>query len=80
MSCGCQSGKQRKFSAEMLIHLPGLKGLEKPPVWAFPKLVVCLDCGFTELKLEENELRLLVESSAEQGAVAHLRSGSPNGH
>ena len=29
----CGSDKQSKFTAEIAIHFPGLKGLEKPIVW-----------------------------------------------
>lgn len=57
----------------MNIHFPGMKGLDKPTVWAFPKLLVCLDCGFTEFQVEESELRLLAEGIAgikDEGAVA----------
>ncbi len=49
-----------------------MKGLDKPTVWAFPKLLVCLDCGFTEFQVEESELRLLAEGIAgikDEGAV-----------
>lgn len=67
MPCrSCQSENQRKFDGEINIHFPGLKGLDKPTVWAFPKLAVCLDCGFTEFQLEERELRLLAEGSGEE--------------
>jgi len=63
MSCKtCQSEKQRTFNGEVAIHFPGLKGLDKPIVWVFPKLLVCLNCGFTELAIPETELRRLVES------------------
>ncbi len=48
----------------MNIHFPGLQGLEMPGVWAFPKLMVCFDCGSTLLTLSEGELRLLEESAA----------------
>lgn len=70
MSCrSCRSHRQGKFGSEMVIHFPGLEGLDKPTVLAVPNILVCLDCGFTELQLEENELRLLTEGSAE-GVVA----------
>ncbi len=60
MSCNaCQSENQRKFSSEINIHFPGLKGLDKPTVWAFPELMVCLDCGFTEFLIAQTELQLL---------------------
>lgn len=62
MSCkACQSENQRKFSSEINIHFPGLKSLDKPTVWVFPELLVCLDCGFTGFLIEETELRLLAE-------------------
>ena len=31
----------------MNIHFPGVQGLEVPGVWAFPKLMVCFNCGST---------------------------------
>ena len=58
----CQSAKQRTFDSEIAIHFPGLEGLHEPIVWVFPKLLVCLNCGFTEIAIPEAELRRLVES------------------
>ena len=58
----CQSINQSTFNGEIAIHFPGLEGLKKPIVWVFPKLLVCLNCGFTELAIPEAELRQLVES------------------
>jgi len=39
-----------------------LKNLSKPTVWGFPKLLVCLHCGFTEFVLEEPELARLKDA------------------
>ena len=39
------SGNQAEFGGEILIHFRGLKNLDKPSGWVFPKLFVCLDCG-----------------------------------
>lgn len=65
MSCKiCQSDNQYTFNGEVAIHFPGLRGLDKPIVWVFPKLVVCLKCGFTEFVVPETELRQLVEGEA----------------
>jgi hypothetical protein len=70
MSCkSCQSQNQREFNGEIAIHSPGLKGLDKPTLWVFPKLAVCLDCGFAEFAVSENERRLLKEGSAPSTAV-----------
>jgi hypothetical protein len=60
----CQSANQTTFSGEIALHFPGLEGLDKPIVWVFPKLLVCLNCGFTEFAIPEAELRRLVESDA----------------
>ena len=49
----------------MNIHFPGLHNLTKPSVWAFPKILVCLDCGFTEFRSEGAELGLLAEETFE---------------
>ena len=63
--CGsCQSANKRIFNGEIAIHFPGLEGLDKPIVWVFPKLLVCLNCGFTEFAVPEAELRRLVGSDA----------------
>jgi hypothetical protein len=61
VSCG--SGKQSTFPAEMNIHLSGLKNLDKPGVFLFPKVLVCLDCGFSSFTTPETELALLASSS-----------------
>lgn len=71
MACKqCDSEKQREFGGEIAIHYRGLKGLDKPIVMLFPKLLVCLDCGFTEFSVPENDLRLL-----NHGTPATLRFG-----
>ena len=52
----CGSGNQTELTAEMLIHFSGLKNLNKPAVWVFPRLLVCLDCGFSHFTVPEREL------------------------
>jgi len=65
MSCrSCQSENQRHFNGELAIHFPAVKGLDKPTVLVFPKLMVCLNCGFTEFVIPKPELRPLVEGEA----------------
>ena len=57
MSCLlCGSGNQIELTAEMLIHFPGLKNLNTPAVWAYPKLLVCLDCGCSRFTVPQREL------------------------
>jgi len=65
MACrSCGSGNQKEFTAEIDIHFPGLRNLDKPTVLVFPKLLVCLDCGFTQFTLPETELRYLAQGIA----------------
>jgi hypothetical protein len=67
-SCGSDSA--RTFPAEIAIHFPGRKGLDKPHVWLFPTLVVCLNCGHTEFPIPEQTLRLLKRDAAGQSAAS----------
>jgi len=57
----CGSVNQSKFSGKMGIHFPGLKNIDKPVVWIFPELVVCLNCGTAQFAVPEAELRLLAK-------------------
>ena len=33
------------------------KNIDKPAVWVFSELIVCLDCGTTEFTVPKSELR-----------------------
>ena len=67
MSCpSCGSANDAKFAAEIILHFRGLENLNKPGVWAFPTLSVCLACGFSRFTLREPELALLAGSTAIQ--------------
>jgi hypothetical protein len=60
MSCGsCASANEGEFTAEMMIHFPGLKHLANPGVLVFPKVLVCLHCGSSHFIVPETELALL---------------------
>jgi hypothetical protein len=59
----CASGNHRTFNGEVAIHFPGLAGLNKPILWVFPKLLSCLDCGFTEFVIPNPELRRIHENA-----------------
>ena len=66
MPCkSCGSVNHSEFSAETGIHVPGLKNIDKPVVWVFAELVVCLDCGTAEFAVPEAELRLLAKGDAD---------------
>ena len=59
VECPCSSNNQRKLSAELALHFPGPKGLDKPIVLAFPEVLVCLDCGFAVFALADAPLKEL---------------------
>jgi len=48
----------------MGIHFSGLKNIDKPVVWVFPELVVCLHCGTAEFAVPEAKLRVLAKGGA----------------
>jgi hypothetical protein len=56
----CRSA-QTQFVAEIAIHFPGSAGLNKPPVLAHPKLMICLKCGHVEFALTDEQLKQLQE-------------------
>jgi hypothetical protein len=54
MSCSsCGSNYQKEFSAEMIIHFSGIKHLNQPGFWAFTKLIVCMNCGYSHFTVQE---------------------------
>jgi hypothetical protein len=73
MTCkSCSSENQRRFDSEVLVHFSGMKNLNTPPVFVFPKLLVCLDCGFAEFAVPQSQLCLL-----DEGAKAPRIPSSP---
>jgi hypothetical protein len=71
MSCQlCASGNQSEFPVEMVIHLTGLKNVDNPGVLLFPKVLVCLDCGFLVHTVPARELALLSECTSERECPA----------
>jgi hypothetical protein len=58
-TCGASSRKM-EFRGEICLHFPGgVKSLDKPQVWAFPQVVVCLDCGTARFTLPDAEFKLI---------------------
>ena len=70
MACvSCQSLNTSVYPAELNIHHPGMEGLDRPTVWAFPRLLICLDCGFTNFTLPDDQLRELSDSRSDVAAA-----------
>ena len=68
----CLPSSRTEFSAEMAIHFKGLAGLDKPIVWVFPKLLVCLECGSAEFIVPDLELQVLRDNAPVEGAAVWL--------
>ena len=67
MACEhCHAQNQKEFLAEVFIHICDKSDLERPPVSVFPKLLVCLSCGFAEFTTPERELKLLNQSRSDR--------------
>ena len=81
MGCkACASNNQSSFNSEIAIHFSGFEGLDKPIVWVFPKLAVCLECGSTEFVVPERELRVLLHDTPVVNAIVLTERGtSENG-
>jgi hypothetical protein len=71
MSCtSCGSENQKEFASEISVHLIGIENVNEPTVMVFPRLLICLKCGFTGFKMAESELRLLGKANAEDVEAA----------
>ena len=78
MACQkCRFENQSTFNGEVAIHFTGLDGLDKPIVWVFPKLAVCLECGSTEFVVPEREMRVLLHDSSIRDAIVLTERGTP---
>jgi hypothetical protein len=65
MRCvACGADHLKEFPAEINIHFSGLQKLDKPSVFVFPTLLVCLDCGSSRFSLAESELGRLASAIA----------------
>jgi hypothetical protein len=62
----------------MSIHFPALKNVNKPTVWLFPEVLVCLDCGVSEFTVPESELAFLalLECTGQKGASTRVAEES----
>ena len=75
----CASENLKTFSGEVALHFFGVEGLNRPIVWVFPKVRVCLDCGFAEFIVPERELKVLATGRPVEGALVYLAQQSETG-
>ena len=55
----CSSESHNSFGGEVALHFRGLDGLNKPIVWVFPEVLVCLNCGFAEFVVPDEQRKTL---------------------
>jgi hypothetical protein len=53
----------------MMIHFSGLQQIDNPDVLVFPKVSICMDCGFSGFTTPETELRTLAKGIAASAAA-----------
>jgi len=69
MACKrCGSEAQKQLDGELTATLPDVKGLNASPVYSTDHILVCLDCGFTELTIAKPELERLRRAAAASGS------------
>jgi hypothetical protein len=60
MQCkACKSGNLQKLDGELTASSPYLDAIKVPPLYVSQDILVCLDCGFAELLIPTNQLKLL---------------------
>jgi hypothetical protein len=66
-SCGV--GNPVEFGSEMMLHVIGLKNVNNPGVWLFPRVLICLVCGVARFSVPEAELASLAAGHSDTGTV-----------
>ena len=65
MGCkSCASENRRELPVEISIAFPSPQELKVSPVYLVQTLLVCLDCGFSELVIPKAELKHLRDAAA----------------
>lgn len=60
----CGSKNLNRFTAEIAIHFPGPDNIDRPAIFVFPQLLVCMVCGVAQFIVPEDELHLLAKGRA----------------
>jgi hypothetical protein len=60
MTCkDCASENQQHFPGELTLAFPSIESLKLSNGYVSPEILVCLECGYTQLVIPELELRQL---------------------
>jgi len=76
----CGSKNEREFASEMMIHFSGPQNIDNPGVLAFPRVLVCLDCGHSRFILLKTELAFLSSGVATRDVPSSSKAGIGDSH
>ena len=77
MRCAsCQSSNQREFTAEMMIHFSGHRSIDNPGIPAFPKVAICLNCGFSWFTVPKTDLAVIAAGYRDCDRQLHRKDDS----
>jgi hypothetical protein len=68
----CESPNESVFIGEVAIHFTGVEGLNRPIVWVFPEITICLNCGMARFVVPDSELGVLRTGPPVEGAQVWL--------
>jgi hypothetical protein len=69
MACKrCTSENLQELEGELSASFPDIKHLNTQPIYVCQRVVVCLDCGLTELVIPPAELELLKKWQTPSGS------------
>jgi hypothetical protein len=60
----CASLNVQELTGELSASFPDIKRANLPPIYVCKEIVVCLDCGFTEIVIPASELERLKKGKA----------------
>jgi hypothetical protein len=80
MACSkCASANDRSFKAELTAAFKEIESLNQAPVYMSQDILICLDCGHTELTFPPKALELLQRMTPTRNSQSKSsRSGSPD--
>jgi hypothetical protein len=80
MACKkCASANERSFKAELTAAFKEIESLNQAPVYMSQDILICLDCGHTELTFPAKALELLQRTpSGRNSQSKSSRGGSPD--
>jgi len=65
----CASPELIELSSELCLHFPGLRGLKKKPIYAYPKLTICLKCGSIQSTFSAEELEQILAETVDEASA-----------